>query len=104
MMIRWMLCALLLVGSCSLAAASPEGSLASAAVVQAEDSGDAVEGATRSDRSPLEDLNPAESTWQIWLGPVAIGVFALILALLIRRFSMGSRNRPRDDNDQPSNK
>ena len=100
---KWMLCALLLVGFCTFAVAEPGSSPVSAAQVQAEETND-LEGASPADRSPLEDLNPAESTWQVWLGPIAIGVFALILAFLIRRFSMGSRNRPRDDDNQPSNR
>lgn len=75
-----------------------------ASVALAEDN-EGVEGATPADRSPLEDLNPAESSWQVWIGPVMIGVFALVLALLIRRFSMGSRNGSRGgDDDQSSSK
>jgi hypothetical protein len=64
--------------------------------VAAEES-EEVEGATPADRSPLEDLNPAESSWQVWIGPILLGLFAIALVFLIRRFSMGGKNGPRRD-------
>ncbi len=39
------------------------------------------------DSSPLEELNPAEASWEAWIGPIVIGVFAIVLVFLIRRFS-----------------
>ena len=42
-------------------------------------------------RSPLAALNPAESGIEVWIGPIVMGVFALILILFIRRFSKSRR-------------
>lgn len=39
------------------------------------------------DRSPLADLNPADSSLEVWIGPIILGVFALVLIVLIRRYS-----------------
>lgn len=43
------------------------------------------------ERSPLAALNPAESGIEVWIGPIVMGVFALILILFIRRFSKSRR-------------
>jgi hypothetical protein len=102
MMIRTMLTAVLLLGCFAMATATAESPLGGAVQVQAqtqpEESGE-LEGATPADRSPLADLNPAESSWRVWAGPVAIGVFGLILVFLIRRFSLGGRNGARGGRD-----
>lgn len=76
-----------------------------ATIVMASDSED-VEGATPADRSPLEDLNPAESDWKIWIGPIAIGIFGIVLLFLIRRFSMGGKNGSRggDSDSDPQSR
>lgn len=39
------------------------------------------------DRSPLAALNPAESSLEVWIGPIILGVFAFFLILFIRRYS-----------------
>lgn len=70
-----------------------------ATLVVAEES-EEVEGATPADRSPLEDLNPAESTWKVWIGPIVLGLFAIALVFLIRRFSLGGKNGPPRDQGQ----
>lgn len=44
-----------------------------------------------NDSSPLSALNPAEGDLKIWIGPIIMGVFALILILFIRRFSKTRR-------------
>lgn len=69
-----------------------------ATLIVAEES-EEVEGATPADRSPLEDLNPAESTWQVWIGPIVLGLFAIALVFLIRRFSLGGKNGPPGDEE-----
>lgn len=39
------------------------------------------------DRSPLAALNPAESSLEVWIGPIIMGIFAVFLILFIRRYS-----------------
>lgn len=43
------------------------------------------------DASPAAALNPAESGLEVWIGPILLGAFALLLILVIRRFSRPSR-------------
>lgn len=43
------------------------------------------------ERSPVAALNPAESGLEVWIGPLILGVFALALILLIRRYSKAHR-------------
>ena len=69
--------------------------LAAAPVMVAAEQNESVEGATPADRSPLEDLNPADSSWKVWAGPIVLGLFAIALVFLIRRFSLGGKNGPR---------
>lgn len=78
-----------------LSAPAHAADFATAPVLAAAEQDESLEGATPADRSPLEDLNPAESSWEVWIGPIAIGVFAIILAFLIRRFSLGGKNGSR---------
>ncbi len=41
--------------------------------------------------SPAAALNPAESGLEVWIGPILLGAFALMLILVIRRFSRPRR-------------
>ncbi|MEE4637952.1 MAG: hypothetical protein V2J42_04370 [Wenzhouxiangella sp.] len=43
------------------------------------------------DRSPLAALNPANSSLEVWIGPIILGVFAFFLILFIRRYSKPRR-------------
>ena len=43
------------------------------------------------DRSPLAALNPADSSLEVWIGPIVMGVFAFFLILFIRRYSKPRR-------------
>lgn len=86
---------LMVAGLLAVPASSDAASVPFQAMASDTNASDDLEGATPADRSPMQDLNPAESSWQVWLGPILIGVFALALAFLIRRFSMGGRNGSR---------
>lgn len=53
---------------------------------------------------PTTDVSSTQSSPLIWLGPIGLGVFALILILVIRRYSKPQRQHlaqqdiePRDD-------
>ncbi|NDY95203.1 hypothetical protein [Wenzhouxiangella limi] len=54
------------------------------------------------ERSPLAALNPADSSLEVWIGPIILGVFAFFLALFIRRYSKPRRqDQAQKDIDEP---
>lgn len=88
----------------SLIAAGPLSSLmfptlSAAHSVQAAQQAEDPEMQERVESSPLEELDPREATWQTWIGPILIAIFALILVFLIRRFSRAEANRDVDPPD-----
>ncbi len=74
--------------------ATAAGALQAAPPVLASQNQDEPAGMTPADRSPLDELDPRQATWQAWIGPILLGVFAIILLLAIRRFSMGGKQKP----------
>ncbi|MGY6629455.1 MAG: hypothetical protein ACXIUL_00470 [Wenzhouxiangella sp.] len=42
------------------------------------------------------EFDEGGGSWAVWIGAAVIGVFGLALVFLIRRFSLGSRQRPID--------
>jgi hypothetical protein len=101
----FLIAALTVLGFSAYALVEPSSAIASMdSTVYAQADDDSGEGASDPDRSPLEDLNPAQSTWKVWIGPIILGVFGLILLFVIRRFSLGGRNRPVRDDDRAGRK
>ncbi len=52
---------------------------------------------------PTAEFDEGSGSWAIWIGAVVIGVFGLALVFLIRRFSLGSRQRPVDTDKSAAN-
>lgn len=53
-----------------------------------------VDVAAESVSATAAEFDEDATSWAVWLGAAAIGVFGLVLVFLIRRFSFGSRQRP----------
>lgn len=53
--------------------------------------------------SPAAALNPAESGFEVWIGPILLGAFALLLIVVIRRFSR-PRRQEKAQRDNPSDR
>ncbi len=71
-------------------------------VLAQQDQAEDVEGASRSDDSPLDEFNPEEATWTAWLGPIVLGIFGLLLVFGIRRFTHANRKKKEERGETES--
>ena len=49
------------------------------------------------------EFDEGGASWTLWIGAAAIGVVGLALVFMIRRFSLGSRQRPVDTDKSAAN-
>lgn len=47
--------------------------------------------------TPLEEFTPSGATWEAWIGPLLLGVFALFLWTSIRWYSLRSRRKIQEE-------